>query len=155
MSALTGEFVQMKAKISIISEEATNSRSDVQSTKSNVVLLKADTTTLKGDTHILKSKIVLHGNLIAIQSDMVSVKNDVISAKSELSCISNGIEHLTHLIRGRQVGEVTTLDPDIHVKSDSDVEGAAEVTAPPPAVACTSSQQVMDQSVTESELNTS
>ena len=53
------------------------------------------------------------------------------------------------------MGEVTTLDLDIHVKSDSDVEGAAEVTAPPPAVASTSGQQEMDRSVTESELNTS
>ena len=53
------------------------------------------------------------------------------------------------------VGEVTTLDPDIHVKSDSDVEGTAEVTAPPPAVASTSGQQEMDRSVTESKLNTS
>ena len=70
---------------------------------------------------------------MAIQSDMASVKKDVFSAKSELSCISNLIVRSTHLVRGRQVGEVTTLDPDIHVKSDSDVEGAAEVTAPPPA----------------------
>ena len=53
------------------------------------------------------------------------------------------------------MGQVTTLDPDIHVKSDSDIEGAAEVNAPPPAVASTSGQQEMDWLVTESELNTS
>ena len=99
--------------------------------------------------------VLLHGNLMAPQSDMASVKKEVVSSKSELSCISNGMEHLTRLITGRQVGQVMRLDPDIHVKSDSDVEGAAQVTAPPPAVASTSGQQEMDRLVTESELNNS
>ena len=71
MSALNGEFVQMQADISNISEEATNSRSDLQSTKTNVVSMKADTTTLKGDTHILKSKIVANTvTTVAVQSQL-------------------------------------------------------------------------------------
>ena len=77
----------------------------------------------------LKADIVLlNGNLMAIKSDMASVKKDFIDVKSELYCILNGIEHLTRTIMGREVGEVHTVDPDIHVKTDSDGEGMA--TAP-------------------------
>ena len=117
MSALNSEFMQMKTDI--ISEEAMNSRSDLQSTKANVVSLKADTTTLKGDTHILKSKIVantvttvavqsqlnnmletelniahelktLKTDMVLLHVNLMAIQSDMASTKPELSCISNG-----------------------------------------------------------------
>ena len=187
LSALNGEFVQIKANLSNLSEEGTNSQGDVHSTQATMVSLKADTSALKGDTHILKSKVVantvmtvavqsqvnnvletylniahehktlktdvvlLHSNLMAIKTDMASINKDFIGVKWELS---SSIEHLTRMIMGREVGEVCTVDPEIHVKTDSDGEQVGMATAPP-AVASTSNQKDMEKSLTDTELNTS
>ena len=85
---------------------------------------------------------------------MASVKEDIIAVKSQLSCISNGIEHLTLSRMGRQVGEVCPVDPDIHVKTDSDGEDVSVAPATTAAAASSDPKQ-LDKSVTDSELNTS
>ena len=159
-----------KANVVSMKADTTTLKGDTHILKSKIVANTVTTVAVQSQlnnmletqlniAHELKTlktdMVLLHGNLMALQSDMASVKKEVVSSKSELSCISNGIEHLTRLITGGQVGQVMRLDPDIHVKSDSDVEGGAQVTAPPPAVASTSGQQEMDRSVTESELNNS